>query len=310
MEGEFNDHLNLALSEISRFPGPANDITLEDFLHRSRFSHTDLISAITQPLPTPEIARYLSNWSKSDVCGRINLPYHDYPPLFYASQTYDCKLVRLLIEMGARYDVCGRDAIPLLPWIILKDHPRSSQVFGTLLSLGCNANTIPSYMYENVMRVPADVVAENFLSTEPWCTPSLRVELDKRMNLTHRYLLHKASKRRAPSPRKLQTAGHLKISGLFAMPYFIVGQEVAIEIICSSVISHLCIKGSRPLVMAFVGPPGHGKTELALQMGKLLSADFKAIDCTEMRRETDLFGPKAPYCGHEAGSPLNNHLAF
>ena len=33
------------------------------------------------------------------------------------------------------------------------------------------------------------------------------------------------------------------------------------------------------------------------------------VDCTEIRHETDIFGPKAPYHGWEAGSPVNNFLA-
>lgn len=56
------------------------------------------------------------------------------------------------------------------------------------------------------------------------------------------------------------------------------------------------------------GPSGHGKTELAKRMGELLSLELESIDCTELRYETDLFGPKKPYIGHEAGSPLNNFL--
>ena len=43
-------------------------------------------------------------------------------------------------------------------------------------------------------------------------------------------------------------------------------------------------------------------------MGELLSLELECIDCTELRYETDLFGPKKPYIGHEAGSPLNNFL--
>lgn len=287
---------------------PTNKIDL-DYLHQTpRFSHISLIIGIRQRLPTSEIAGYLSKWDEGDVRDKINLKYRDYPPLFHAAQTNDCKLIRLLIERGARHDVCGRFAIPLLPWIILQDHPRSSQLVGTLLSLGCSANTIPSDMYEDVMRTPQDVVADEVLPKLPWCTPSLRVELARRMNLSHRYLLNKASKQESPSPKRLQIASYPKISGLFGIPYFIVGQEIATEIVCSSVISHLVFKRSHPLVMAFAGPPGHGKTELALQMGELLSTDIIVIDCTEMKHETDLFDPKAPYSGHQAGSPLNNHL--
>lgn len=99
------------------------------------------------------------------------------------------------------------------------------------------------------------------------------------------------------------------MSGLFEMPYFVVGQTTATDIVCSAILGHLGVKSSHPLVMAFAGPPGHGKTELALRMGELLSANILVIDCIEMRYETDLFGPKHPYHGSEVGSPLNNHLA-
>jgi MoxR-like ATPase len=44
-------------------------------------------------------------------------------------------------------------------------------------------------------------------------------------------------------------------------------------------------------------------------MGELLSMEMERIDCTETRYETDIFGPKKPYIGHEVGSPLNNFLA-
>ena len=44
-------------------------------------------------------------------------------------------------------------------------------------------------------------------------------------------------------------------------------------------------------------------------MGQLLSLDIHVVDCTEMRHETDIFGPKAPYQGWERGSSLNNFLA-
>jgi len=57
------------------------------------------------------------------------------------------------------------------------------------------------------------------------------------------------------------------------------------------------------------GPSGHGKTELARRMGDLLTLEMECVDCTEMKHETDLFGPKKPYLGYQAGSPVNNFLA-
>jgi MoxR-like ATPase len=44
-------------------------------------------------------------------------------------------------------------------------------------------------------------------------------------------------------------------------------------------------------------------------MGELLNLEICCVDCTEMKHETDLFGPKMPYRGYELGSPLNNFLA-
>jgi len=44
-------------------------------------------------------------------------------------------------------------------------------------------------------------------------------------------------------------------------------------------------------------------------MGTLMSVDTLVVDCTEMRYETDMFGPKHPYQGSADGSPLNNYLA-
>ena len=59
----------------------------------------------------------------------------------------------------------------------------------------------------------------------------------------------------------------------------------------------------------FTGPSGHGKTELAKQMGELLSLPFLKVDCTGLKFESDLFGPRAPYAGHQDGSQLNNFLS-
>lgn len=37
--------------------------------------------------------------------------------------------------------------------------------------------------------------------------------------------------------------------------------------------------------------------------------DTHTIDMTEIKYESDLFGPKAPFHGSEEGSPLNNFLS-
>lgn len=96
---------------------------------------------------------------------------------------------------------------------------------------------------------------------------------------------------------------------LFEVPFHIIGQQQSTQRVQNSILSHRLFNSATPLVFLFTGPSGHGKTELARRMGSLLSLDMVSIDCTEMKHETDLFGPKAPYTGSAAGSPLNNFLA-
>lgn len=64
----------------------------------------------------------------------------------------------------------------------------------------------------------------------------------------------------------------------------------------------------RPLVLLFAGPSGHGKTEVARNLGRLLGTPLKTVDCTHLDFETDLFGPWSPYQGWEKGSAVNNYL--
>lgn len=88
-----------------------------------------------------------------------------------------------------------------------------------------------------------------------------------------------------------------------------IGQKFATQHILRKVLNHYLFKDKKPLVLLLTGPSGHGKTELAKRMGDLLSLKIHQVDCTEMRYETDILGPKPPYQGHQKGSPLNNHLA-
>ena len=104
-----------------------------------------------------------------------------------------------------------------------------------------------------------------------------------------------------------QVAEAFDIESLFQLPYHVVGQTLATRQLIQSVASHL-LSLSRPLVLVFTGPSGHGKTEVACRVADLLSVDRMHIDCTEMQTGVDLFGPRPPISGHEDGSQLNNFL--
>jgi ATP-dependent protease Clp ATPase subunit len=157
----------------------------------------------------------------------------------------------------------------------------------------------------------------------------MRPLLARAVNLSQRYFLEKTFKDKRPSDRQLQVAITHKATALLGISYLMIGQAAAAKSVTQKLLSHMALPRSRPLVMVFagmeksplfitsfhkltslpIGPSGHGKTELAKRMGELLSMEMECIDCTEMRYETDLFGPKKPYIGHELGAPLNNFLA-
>jgi MoxR-like ATPase len=75
------------------------------------------------------------------------------------------------------------------------------------------------------------------------------------------------------------------------------------------VMAHLAFGSNQPLVLLFAGPPGHGKTELARQMGRLLSLKLEIVDCAQMQRESEIFGPRMGYSGYSTDAPSNNILA-
>lgn len=76
-----------------------------------------------------------------------------------------------------------------------------------------------------------------------------------------------------------------------------------------SLLSYLALKTQKPMILLFAGPSGHGKTELARQLGSLISLDLLTVDCTKMHSAFDLWGPVKPYAGYADGSKLNNFLA-
>lgn len=57
------------------------------------------------------------------------------------------------------------------------------------------------------------------------------------------------------------------------------------------------------------GPSDHGKTEVGRRLGDLLNLKMMIVDMTQIKHETDLFGPYSPFVGYEKGSPLNNFFA-
>ena len=161
------------------------------------------------------------------------------------------------------------------------------------------------------MKMPEDTITAEPYSTPKaalWYHQGYRDALKRNLNLTQRYFLAKAAEIGPPSARMKQIAKAHGMTALLQALYCLIGQEFATSEAMESIIHHIAFGEEQPIVLVFAGPSRHGKTELALAMKDLLSVEHIVIDCSEIRQETDLFGPKPPYQNHEEGSPLNDHL--
>lgn len=184
------------------------------------------------------------------------------------------------------------------------------EIIRCLLAFGAQPESIPKHLWHDYMTKPCDGAMSRPIGVPEarWCTVTYSQALQQNMNLSQRYFLHKASRIPRPSPAISQFARTQDIVGILKAPYHIIAQERANNQLRSIILTSYSLRLAQPIVPAFAGPSGHGKTELTKRLGDLLSLPCLRVDCSEVRHETNLFGPKAPYEEHEKGSPLNNHL--
>ncbi|KAI1419082.1 ATPase, aaa-2 [Xylaria sp. FL1777] len=284
----------------------------------NEFSLNDLVGATAHGSSVETITNYLQYYDPKTVKQHINETVNGFPLIFYGVARNDDAIVRTFVEHGA--DVCAihsPSGTPLLAFAIV--HSETTQqdtttIVATLLSLGASPTLIPSDLYSPYYQdLPEDSqtpgTPESTSDTIRWCTKAARSRLQKTANLTQRYHLDRATKIKKASVRHRQVAELKKAKPILGIPYFLVGQTLASSRLLQKLLSHLVIPNKRPLVLAFAGPSGHGKTELARQMGHLLHLDLEVVDCTIVKREIELFGPREPYVAAERGSSINNFLS-
>ena len=302
----------------------------DDLLDHAKESHSpsiQLLAYAIQTLLDPlVIKRYIESFSVSDVSAILSqivantyLPGPPYIPiLFFAVQRNSPELVRTLCKAGARPEERAQPSgMPLLIYTIISAEYESvdhTDTLVALLAMGANPADVPVALWENYLEAPGrqkmmPSVTAMCNHSNPWCTRELLDALCRNLTLMQRYFLHKARLIEKPTPRMLQVARAFDFLPLFETTYHIIGQNRSTQQVLRCLISHYLYDAETPLVILLTGMSGHGKTELAKRMGNLLSLAIHRVDMTEMKHETDLFGPKKPYYGHQIGTVLNNFLA-
>ena len=284
-----------------------DDFALQ-YAQQQPFSEITLAWAFQQAFSFEAIKDYIHNYPLGSVWKSLSLIVDDRREvslhakfasvLFYAVERNCPRSVRLLLELGADpntaiypYDM------PVLAFAVLhaeNECLNTTSVVTTLLGLGASSFCIPKDMWEDYLKVPrTEIPTSNQVDVDTrssWCTPTFRAALSRTLNLTQRYFLAKAATLKPPSGRMKQIAKAHNITALLEAPYHLVGQAPATTVVLSRVFGHIALCADTPLVLLYAGPSGHGKTELAKQMGTLMSVDILVVDCTEMRYETDMSG--------------------
>ncbi|KAF1999400.1 P-loop containing nucleoside triphosphate hydrolase protein [Amniculicola lignicola CBS 123094] len=269
--------------------GTANDG--DELLDRSSTFRLDvkrLCTALQNGCSLIKLAHYLESCSSANVIFKDNMKEHGRPTLYYAAERNDPGLIQILLEHGVdpdqeKHKLC----IPLLAFTIWYGEAYAVNTTGIvkqLLACGASPQVIPEDMWKT------------------------RLELAPALHLTHRYSLWRASRVERRKAVNQQIAKAHKMTNLLKIPYYIVGQMASARLVIDRVYSHIANNIDEPLVMAFVGPSGHGKTEMARQLGDLLTINHTVIPCTRFHSEFQLFGSSAGYIRSDEGSQLNNFL--
>lgn len=288
------------------------DVSLEDVDYLDSYS---LASAIQHGAIASHIRSYLNLCDTRVTEQHINATVEGFPLIFYAVASNSEDIVRLFIEYGANPNAVYEPLnVPLLAFAIMCSETLqidTTNMVCVLLSKGASPCAIPKDLYMPYLQdnsASSGQKGTEAIEDVAWCSPEIKARLSKNVNLTHRYFLDKSTKLKPPSTKRRQIARLRKCQGLLGIPYFLIGQSVATELLIQKLLIHMMLPAKKPLVLCFAGPSGHGKTELARQLGHLLSLDLEIVDCTTFTHEMELFGPRRPYHGYEKGSAVNNFL--
>ena len=282
------------------------------------FSISRLVVGLQQGLDDNKLTQYFSYYRPDTIARCINGTVSGYPGIFYAVATNDEKLIRTWIKQGGDANAVEKiHGFPLLAFAILNTldiHKDTTAMVTTLLSLGADAGVIPRAFFTPFLQDPPvegpdpRVVTDIDEPKKKWCKRYIWPSLARVINISQRYFLEKTTKDKPASARQNQVALAHNATELLGISYFMIGQATAASSVIKKLLAHLALPTSKPLVLVFAGPSGHGKTELAKRLGQLLTLELECVDSTEIKYESDLFGPKQPYLGYQQGSPLNNFL--
>jgi hypothetical protein len=231
------------------------------------FSTRDLVSATQLGASYEQLQDYLNHYAtpnKHLVKSKINDLVDDFPPIFYAVATNNEWIIRLFFKHGADTNTTyGSPPISVLLYAIMHSkiiQVETSSCVATLLSLGADPSVIPKAFYSPFIEdlSPTGPAEEELgdLDDEKrrWCKSfQRRADLAATLNLTQRYHLEKSSSLEPPTERQRQVARRYGSEDIFGIPYFLIGQSAATELLTKNLLHGMLRHRGDPLVLVFAG---------------------------------------------------------
>jgi hypothetical protein len=286
--------------------------------HKPKLHVIELCCAISHGCSVQAVKTYLQHYREDEDDFKVMMNIAT-PVLYFAIARNSPELVSVLLEYGLNRDGPDDDMdyIPPVAFAVIHGQLRSldtTEVVKVLLGHGVDPHVIPEDMWVDYLEKPKyawPLKLKQRSAKSKWCDDQSRSHLMLGLNLSMRYYLFRASLCKPFTTRELQSAETYNIMGLLKIPYRVVGQIPAVELVRKVIVNHIASNADdpEPLTMVFAGPPGHGKTELAQQLGDLLSVEHETIACSQMGSDTELLGSKLGFKGAKEGSKLNNHLS-
>ncbi|KAF3480504.1 uncharacterized protein GIQ15_05851 [Arthroderma uncinatum] len=180
-------------------------------------------------------------------------------------------LVELVIENGADPNgVVPNSEIPLLGSAILNRNSAAVSIVNILLASGADPHAIPKSLWEDGIYTSHDQTADEDDESIDSGLKALTDTLAESANVSIRHSLLQASKTLPPLPANVEMYLLPFIKRITRAEHTMIGQRVAIEWIKKFLTLKFMTRMNSPLVMAFVGPAGHGKSSLAKELGTFI----------------------------------------
>jgi hypothetical protein len=234
------------------------------------FSLESLIHATQSGQPHTILKEYLSYYPSSLAAElKKGGVVAGFPSVFFAVETNKPDIVRIWLDHGA--DVNARDpntGLPLLAFAIINSarFTDSMSVFSTLLAYGADVSVIPHSVYaQNIEggKPPHNTPTPDVKPTTDqhnWCNPYFTKEITTSVSVSQKYFLRRRQRIPHISGRTAQASRVYGFAPMYNLPFTMVGQDTAIEILKERLSVYLMtpVTGdAKPLVLAFAGMSSH-----------------------------------------------------